>query len=189
MEEKERGKCYQLTIHDIYCEEERCILTKVSLLANETITEPTTVPIVTCKLEFFDVVTGKQSESTKDLSLVRNNKLSRIIPSDDHDDIELHRIRCEVASSLEEANALADKGKIPAAKEKLLHAKRRVKESRVAAIPLAAFLVETVDESLEGLEDTVSVGRCVCVCVHVCLLFPYIDVIASAFMRGMVELS
>ncbi len=113
------------------------------------------------------MVTGKQSESTKDLSLVRNNKLSRIIPSDDHDDIELHRIRCEVASSLEEANALADKGKIPAAKEKLLHAKRRVKESRVAAIPLAAFLVETVDESLEGLEDTVSVGRCVCVCACV----------------------
>ena len=153
--EKEAGHCYQVTIPDMYCEEERCILTTLNVPADLTITEPTTVSIVTCTVEFFDVLAHKQREETATFSVVRNKSLVNPIPSDAQDDIELHRVRCEVAGNLGQANALASRGNIPAAKELLYATKHKIKQSVVAARPLAVYLLETLDESLVGLEDKV----------------------------------
>lgn len=160
--EKEAGKCYQVTIHDIYCEEERCILTMASLRASTAVETPTSVAIVTCKLEFFDVLANKQNEGEVGFSIVRNQRLERPIPSDAQDEIELHRIRCEVASTLGKASAMANSGKIAAAKDVLIVMQGKVRGSKVAARPLAVHLAETVQESLEGLQDKVSA------CMHAC---------------------
>lgn len=154
--EKEAKQCYQVAIHDIYSEEERCILATVSLPANQAIQEPTSVAVVTCKVEFFDVLSCKPSESEVTLNVVRNRALQNPIPSDAKDDIELHRIRCQVASTLGEASTLASSGNIPAARNLLLQMQGRVAGSVVAAKPLAAHLVHSMGVSLEGLQDKVS---------------------------------
>lgn len=154
--EKEAGHAYQVSIHDVYCEEERCILATASLCNNTTVVEPTSITIVTCKVEFFDVLSQRQAESEVSFSVVRNQRLERPIPSDAQDEIELHRVRCEVASTLGKANDLASAGKMAAAKEVLVCVQEKVKRTKIAARPLAVHLQNTVMHSLQGLEDTVS---------------------------------
>ena len=153
--EKEQGKSYQVTIHDMYCEEERCILATATLSASPTLTDPTSVAVVTCKVEYFDVLGSKPTEGTATLSVVRNKSLERPIPSDAKDEIELHHIRCEVASTLDQAGHLANAGNIPAARQALVQVQGRVKGSVVAARPLAVHLQGAVQQSLEGLQDKV----------------------------------
>ena len=154
--EKEAQRCYQVTINDVYCEEERCILVTISVPAIPALTEPTTVSIVTCKVEFFDVALNKQSEGGAGFSLIRNRDLDKGLISEDYDDIELHRIRCETASTLEKANTLAKLVKIQAARELLQKVEVRIRRSVVAKKPLAIHLHQTVVASLSGLEDEVS---------------------------------
>ncbi len=161
--EQEAGRSYQVTIHDMYCEEERCILATATLPAQPTLVDPTSVPVVTCKVEYFDVLASKPNEATAALSVVRNKALQRPIPSDAKDEIELHRIRCEVASTLEQAESLATAGDIPAARRALLRVQGRVRESGLAAKPLTVHLQGAVQQSLEGLQDKV------CVCGGVCM--------------------
>ena len=157
--EKQARQCYQVSIHDIYCEEERCILATASLCRNNNITEPTSVAVVTCKVEYFDVLTNRQSEAEVTFTIVRNQRLDRPIPSDSQDDIELQRVRCEVAETLKQAGSLADAGNIPAARHMLVEiegkVKKRVMIAKPVGQPLAQHLHRTVQHSLDGLEDTV----------------------------------
>ena len=153
--EEEKGKCYRVAIHDIYSEEERCILAAAKLTACPTMVDPTSFTVVTCKVEYFDVLSSKQSEGTSLVNVVRNRSLQHPIPSDAQDEVELHRMRCEVASTLEEAGKLANAGNIPAARKVLVHMQQRVQDSKVAARPLAVHLQGTMKHSLDGLEDTV----------------------------------
>lgn len=67
-------------------------------------------------------------------------------------DIELHLIRCEVAESLSNASKMADRGDVQAARELLTRCKQRVKKSVAFATPIAQHLVETLDESLGGMQ-------------------------------------
>ena len=153
--EKEQGSCYQVTIHDMYCEEERCILATAKLSPCPAMTDPTSVEVVTCKVEYFDVLVRRPTEGMATLSVVRNHALQHPIPSDAQDEVELHHIRCEVASTLEQAGTLADAGNIPAARQALLHVQRKVRGSGLAARPLAAHLDGAVQQSIEGLQDKV----------------------------------
>ncbi len=65
--------------------------------------------------------------------------------------------RCEVAEKLESASTLATKGDIPGARDLLTKLRGRIRESVVFRRPLGVHLVETVDESLGGLQDKVCV--------------------------------
>lgn len=151
--QREVGHSYEVTIPDMYCEEERCILATASLPADLALQDPTSVSIVTCRVEFVDVLSSKQREGEVVFSVVRNRFLESPMPSDAKDEIELHKIRCEVASTLIQASTMANAGKIPAAKEMLVRVQGKL--SSMASRPLARHLVCTVNESLEGLQDKV----------------------------------
>lgn len=153
--EKDANQCYQVTIHDIYSEEERCILAKASVLADSALKEPTSVVVVSCKVQYFDVLSHRPREGVATLSVVRNRSLETPLPSDAKDDIELHDMRCEVASTLTQASTLANAGRIPEAKDMLFKVQGRVESSVMAARPLARHLVGTIGDSLDGLKDKV----------------------------------
>lgn len=154
--ETEAGKCYQVTIHDMYCEEERCILAPAKLSADPALKDPTSVPIATCKVEYFDVLGSKPNEGEASISVVRNHALQNPIPSDAKDEIELHSMRCEVASTLEQAGSLATAGDMQAARQALIQVQRKMRSSAVASKPLTMHLHSSVQQSLDGLQDKVS---------------------------------
>lgn len=150
---------YVVSIPDIYCEEERCILAKAVLPACPDLATATSVPVITCQLEYFDVLNGKLNTEEAWFNIVRNRNLDRTVPSDDRDEIELHEMRSTVASSLEQANNMAREGKVAAARNLLGEHRVRLLHCPpvLQAKPLHAHLMKTVDHSIDGLEDTVSV--------------------------------
>lgn len=168
--EKEPNKCYEVTIPDIYCEEERCILAKLTAPSAPEIQEATTVALFTSSVEYFDVLCSKPNQGEVEGEMVRNNTLPKPVPSDYVDEIELHKMRCEIAESLSRANVMAGAGNIPAARQLLNDATVRIQHSRVAFRPLAVHLLHTVQESLGGLTDTVqqaSYAICIfCACSY-----------------------
>ena len=152
---KEPNKCYEVTIPDIYCEEEKCILAKVTAPSDLDLNEATTCALFTCSIEYFDVLCNKPNQVEARGEVVRNHTLPKPVPSDYVDEIELHKMRCEVAESLSRANTMAGAGNIPAARQLLNDATVRIQASRVAFRPLAVHLLNTVQESLGGLADEV----------------------------------
>ena len=170
-EVKEPNKVYEVSIPDIYCEEEKCILAKVKVPSDPNVTEALTLPLVSCHVEFFDVLNCKSNILDSECTVVRNVTVAKPVHSDSYDEIDLHKLRCEVAENLETASSLAARGDIPAARDQLTRLRRRIRESVVFKKPLGVHLVETVDESLGGLQDKV----CVCVCVYVraCVVVAY----------------
>ena len=153
--EKEANKCYEVTIPDIYCEEEKCILAKVIAPSAPDLDGAATVALFACTVEYFDVLCSKPNQGEVEGEVVRNNTLPKPVPSDYVDEIELHKMRCEVADSLSRANSMAGAGNIPAARQLLNDATVRIQGSRVAFRPLAVHLLHTVKESLGGLQDEV----------------------------------
>lgn len=81
-----------------HSEEEKCILMKLSVASNPSITEAQTTPLVSCSADFFDVFQSSQSSLTAGCSVVRNPRVSRPVHSDDLEEVELHKIRCEVCA-------------------------------------------------------------------------------------------
>lgn len=81
------------------------------------ITEPQTSALVSGSAEYFDVLQSRQTSLTANRDIVRNPRVANPLHSDDAEDIELHRIRCEVANALGQANTVADSGHIPQAKK------------------------------------------------------------------------
>lgn len=159
-EEKEPSRVYEVSIPDIYCEEEKCILAKVKVPADPNVTEALTVPLVTCHVDFFDVMNCKTNNCDYECTVVRNVTVPKPVNSDHYDEIDLHKLRCEVAGNLESASKMATKGDITGARNLLRNLRGRIRESVVYKRPLGVHLVETVDESLGGLQDKV----CMCVC-------------------------
>lgn len=156
MVEKEPGKVFEITIPDVYCEEEKCILAKVVVPGDPTLTEPRNLALFSCQVEYFDVLNCKPSKQTADCGIVRNHLCSEPLNSDNYDEIELHKIRCEVADVLTQADRLAQTGELVRAKEILSRVTVRVKHSVVIGRPLAVHLLETLKESMDGLQDTVT---------------------------------
>ena len=151
---------YVVTIPDMYCEEERCILTSVALPACPSLSEPASIPIVTCHVEYFNISSSRQTMQDAWFNIVRNKKLDQPIPSDNRDEIELHQLRCGVATTLDKANALAHGGDMAAARrlvdenQQMLMRNRMMPTSR-----LVSHLVKTTQESLNGLDDEVEKGN------------------------------
>jgi len=71
-----------------------------------------------------------------------------------------------VAENLENASSMAGKGKIKGARDLLTGLRGRIRESVVFRRPLGVHLVETVDESLDGLQDKVRGISC-CPCNYI----------------------
>ncbi len=92
-EVKEPNKVYEVSIPDIYCEEEKCILAKVKVPADPNVTEALTVPMVTCHVEFFDVMNCKPNTCDYECTVVRNITVEKPVHSDYYDDIDLHKLR------------------------------------------------------------------------------------------------
>ena len=153
--EREPNRTYEVNIPDIYSEEEKCILTKVKVQADSNVTEALTLPLLTCHVDFFDVLNCKSNQRDFECTVVRNVTVPKSVHSDSFDEIELHKLRCEVADNLETATTMATKGDISGAREVLTKLNRRIGGSVVHKTPLAAHLRETVGESLAGLQDKV----------------------------------
>ena len=128
----------------------------VTVPGDPKVTEPVNLPLLSCKVEFFDVLNAKQTESTYNCCIVRNNLCTHPISSDFAEEIELHKLRCVVADSLDDANKMANAGKFDGARDLLHRTTRRVKGSIAFSKPLAVHLLETLTESLAGLQDKVT---------------------------------
>ena len=140
----------------IHSEEEKCILVKVLVPGDRTLEESQNLSLVSCCVEYFDVITCKACEHTVMCGIVRNKLCSNPVNSDCIDEIELHRIRCEVADTLGQANKMANSGNFRGAKDLIVRTTARVKGSVVISRPLAIHLLETLQESLDGLQDHVT---------------------------------
>ena len=75
-----------------------------------TIAEARSVPLVQCIVDYFDVLRVRPTQCVEQCSVVRNKMLTNPIQSDSFDEIELHKVRCEVADALGKANGLAGEG-------------------------------------------------------------------------------
>lgn len=110
--------------------------------------------LLKCDLMYFDVLNCLPKSSSSSGAVVVTQGISKPIPASDvTDDIELHMVRCEVADSLANASKLADRGDLQSARDLLHRCKTRVKKSVAFALPHAKYIIETLDESLQGLES------------------------------------
>ena len=119
-------------------------------------TDPQTLDLLSCHIEYFDVLNCKPGSHTVECGVVRNATVSNPMHSDYVEEIELHKIRCEVADTLDQANKLAKTGNFTSAKDLLTRVSVRVRGSIVIGRPLAVHLLETLQESLDGIQDHVT---------------------------------
>lgn len=139
---------------ETHSEEEKCFPLRATIAAKQCEKEVEDFLVLTCEVEYFDVLNCKPEKLTHSFSIKRSQSCHRPVPHVANNDIVLHTLRCEVADTLGKATERADKGELQAAREMLHHCKGRVKKSVVFATPLARHLVATIDESLGGLEST-----------------------------------
>ena len=148
--------CIKLNFLSFCSEEEKCILVKVTAPCNSSITESDNLTLASCTVKYFDVINSRPVQHRVECTIVLNPNITSPVTSDCVDDIEQHRLRCEVAESLGEANKMADRGNFEGARGLLKKAAIRVKGSRVCRQLLAQHLLETLQESLEGIQDKVT---------------------------------
>ena len=129
---------------------------KVTAPCNSSITESDNLTLASCTVKYFDVINSRPVQHRVECTIVLNPNITSPVTSDCVDDIEQHRLRCEVAESLGEANKMADRGNFEGARGLLKKAAIRVKGSRVFRQLLAQHLLETLQESLEGIQDKVT---------------------------------
>jgi Mg-chelatase subunit ChlD len=157
--EREQHTEYEVTIPDIYCEEEKCILVKVTAPGDSSVTESDNLPLASCTVNYFDVLNSHPVQHRVESGVVLNPAISSPVTSDCVDDVEQHRLRCEVAEALGEANKMADRGNLTGARGSLQRAAKRVRGSRVHRQVLAVHLLETLQESLDGIQDKTTYAR------------------------------
>lgn len=132
-------------------EEEKCLVIKALAPHDPAVTEAVDVILATCEVSYFDVLNCKQTQQQVTCRLVRDSACATPVNSPSFQEIEVHKVRCDVADSLGQANCLAQVGDIPGAQQVLKRAKARIQ--RVAfASPLVTGLLETVDQSMDGLK-------------------------------------
>jgi len=76
-----------VSIPDVYCEEEKCILARVKVPADSNVTEAITLPMVSCNVEFFDVMNVKPNMCDHECSVVRNPNIPKPVNSDEYDEV------------------------------------------------------------------------------------------------------
>jgi hypothetical protein len=157
--EMEQHTEYQVTIPDIYCEEEKCILVKVTTPGRDSMSESENLALSSCTVTYFDVLNSCPVQHRVECSVVLNPAISCPVTSDCVDDVEQHRLRCEVAEALGKANKMADRGNFAGARGLLQGTVKRVRGSRVSRQVLAVHLLETLQESLEGIQDKVTFAQ------------------------------
>ena len=143
-------------VYIICSEEEKCILVKVTTPGDSSATESDNLALASCTVKYFDVLNSRPVQHRVDCTIVLNPNTSTPVTSDCVDDIEQHRLRCEVADALGEANKMANTGNFANARGVLQRACVRVRGSRVCRQVLARHLLETLQESLEGIQDKVT---------------------------------
>ena len=129
---------------------------KVTTPANSSATESDNLTLASCSLHYFDVLYSRPVQHTVECVIVLNPNITSPVTSDAVDDIELHKLRCEVADALGQASTMADRGNFTGARDMLQRATVRVRGSRVHRQLLAVHLLETLQESLEGIQDKVT---------------------------------
>jgi Mg-chelatase subunit ChlD len=154
--EKEQHTEYEITIPDIYSEEEKCILVKVTTPGDDLLLEPENLALASCTVHYFDVLNSRPVQHRVECVIVLNPNIGTPVTSDCADDIEQHRLRCDVADTLGEANKMANRGNFAGARDLLRQTAVRVKGSRVNRQVLAVHLLETLQESLQGIQDKVT---------------------------------
>ena len=121
-----------------------------------TATEAENLTLASCQVQYFDVLYSRPVQHSVDCVIVLNPNITGPVLSDAVDEIELHKLRCEVADTLGQANKMADKGNFIGARDTLHRARVRVRDSRVCRQALAVHLMDTLKESLEGIQDKVT---------------------------------
>ena len=129
---------------------------KVTTPGDTSVTESSNLTLASCTVKYFDVLNSRPVQHRVECTVVCNPNSSTPVTSDCVDDIEQHRLRCEVANTLGEANKMADCGNFAGARGLLHRACVRVRGSRVCRQLLAVHLLETLQESLDGIQDEVT---------------------------------
>ena len=126
---------------------------KVTTPGHPSVSESDNLSLASCTVTYFDVLHSRPVQHTVECSIVLNPAISCPVTSDCVDDVEQHRLRCEVAEALGNANKMVDTGNFAGARGLLQGAVKRVRGSRVCRQALAVHLLETLQESLEGIQD------------------------------------
>ena len=120
---------------------------------NSSITESENLTLASCTVDYFDVINSRPVQHRVECTIVLNPNTSSPVTSDCVDDIEQHRLRCEVADALGQANKMADRGNFTGARGVLKKATGHVRGSRVNYRALPLHLLGTLQESLDGMQD------------------------------------
>ena len=134
-----------------YSDEEKSVPIEVFLTTGD---EEKGVCALNCSLEYFDVVQCKSTkvESSIRIEVSEEDAVPKPVESSVVGDIRIQILRCEIVQSLVKATELADRGNIHEARELLNHCKRLVHATPKTTL-LTQHLLETIEESLSGLED------------------------------------
>ena len=129
---------------------------KVTTPGDDLLLEPENLALASCTVHYFDVLNSRPVQHRVECVIVLNPNIGTPVTSDCADDIEQHRLRCDVADTLGEANKMANRGNFAGARDLLRQTAVRVKGSRVNRQVLAVHLLETLQESLQGIQDKVT---------------------------------
>lgn len=111
--------------------------------------------VLRCDVEYFDVLNSQPAKISTTFHIKRSRSCTEAVPNVTNNDITLHNLRCEVAETLEKASVTADQGNYAFARQMLQQCRQKVNKKVAFATPLSKYLVDTIDESLGGLESSV----------------------------------
>lgn len=148
-------KIYEVTIPDIYSEEEKDILCTVNVPKCPDHVNAQEYQLAVFHLDYFNVIDCAPYllSATAVITLTPEGPE---VHGDVDKEIELQRNRCEAAQALTLATELADQGNYEAARSAIRRCRARIQASTCATDDLSTHLVETLTDAEGGLRDKTS---------------------------------
>jgi len=138
---------FEVSVGDMYSEEERDILCTIELQASEVCASPS--PAVRCTLSYINILQSALVETSVTSCLTRPSHTS----SQPNEKVDQHRNRLKVAAAIDAATQRADNGDLRAGQEILKEAEQAVLESVSAASAISKGLLDDIRHVAGGMAE------------------------------------
>ena len=145
-----------------FSEEEKCILIKATGPKNIDIADVAQVNILTCHIQYFDVVECLPRQSVVAALVIQDKACTQPVLAASNDKVQLQLLRVQAAETIDQANEIAKEGNLHMARDLLNACIVRIDGSRVRLHPLAQHITQTMRDSISGLANKMAylqIGR------------------------------
>lgn len=143
-------QCVELSIGDLYSEEQRDIVVELSL---NLVNEFTCQDVVTFTVSYFNVIATEIDSIKVTARISRTDKESL---SQENIEIDKHRNRVKTINSIKTSRERADSGNLDGAREILQQQLKSMQNSVSCQEPLTSSLIDDVCEVMNGMRDRYS---------------------------------